>query len=297
MALAADRGTAQDPDMSLSAKPTAADGGPLMFKRIIVPVDRTMASLRALRPARVLADAIDAEVVAATVVAKPADRDAAETVLLERTTANGVEVDGCIVVVNGFTISQGLESLAQDRQVLLTIATDGHSRTRSLTGSVAEEMVHALAGQPSLLVGPSVAADADLHGPIVVCVDPEVPPSAQLIGSARRFARRLAMAPLALSILPESDTTPPGRWSRRVHDGDGPALTDQLAVLENQGFETIIRHGVEPAESIVEFADRVGASFLAVGTRPRVGLSRLVFGSVAIETISRAHCPVLTVSV
>ncbi len=51
----------------------------------------------------------------------------------------------------------------------------------------------------------------------------------------------------------------------------------------------------EPAGVIVETAAETGADVIVMGTMGRTGLTRLVMGSVAEETLRHAPCPVLTV--
>jgi nucleotide-binding universal stress UspA family protein len=50
----------------------------------------------------------------------------------------------------------------------------------------------------------------------------------------------------------------------------------------------------DPATVIVETAAETGADLIVMGTHGRVGLTRLVMGSVAEEVVRRSPCPVLT---
>lgn len=67
--------------------------------------------------------------------------------------------------------------------------------------------------------------------------------------------------------------------------------------LRRQGSEVegVCIHG-EPVETILSQAARWEADVIAVGTRGRRGLSRLVLGSVAEGVLRRAGCPVLVVT-
>jgi nucleotide-binding universal stress UspA family protein len=51
----------------------------------------------------------------------------------------------------------------------------------------------------------------------------------------------------------------------------------------------------EPAQAIVDLAEREGVDMIVMGTHGRTGLSRLLMGSVAEAVVRRAACPVLTV--
>ena len=68
--------------------------------------------------------------------------------------------------------------------------------------------------------------------------------------------------------------------------------------IQAQGTSTVnweVLHDKQPAKALAAFADSLDASLIAVATRQRGGLSRLVHGSVAMETVTHAHCPVLAV--
>ena len=51
----------------------------------------------------------------------------------------------------------------------------------------------------------------------------------------------------------------------------------------------------DPADTIVEHADRKGASLIVMGTHGRTGLVRMLLGSVAERVVRTARVPVLTV--
>ena len=268
-----------------------------MLERIVVPIDASDASLAALGPARKLADSIGGELVAVTVVAKPGDRGRAETEIDQRVASFGVPVDRTEVTVNGYTIGQGLEVVTHQPEVLVVMATETHSRNLAITGSVAEELVHARPDALTILVGPGTDVDGfDPSGPVVACVDPERP-SARVRAFARRLAGELSTEAIEVSVvIEEAASAGPRTHGGSPNRSDRPHRAPRSDRSVGSTLRTVVGHGSDPAASIVEFGDRVGASILAVGTRPRVGLSRMVFGSVAIETVRTAHCPVLAVS-
>lgn len=51
----------------------------------------------------------------------------------------------------------------------------------------------------------------------------------------------------------------------------------------------------DPAEEIVELAEREGVDMIVLATHGRTGLFRLLMGSVAEAVVRKAKCPVLTV--
>ncbi|GIW80870.1 MAG: universal stress protein [Gemmatales bacterium] len=50
-----------------------------------------------------------------------------------------------------------------------------------------------------------------------------------------------------------------------------------------------------PVTEIVNFAKKVDADLIVMGTHGWTGLSRIIMGSVAENVVRKAHCPVLTV--
>lgn len=60
---------------------------------------------------------------------------------------------------------------------------------------------------------------------------------------------------------------------------------------------TIVREFITgvPADSILDYADKVKADMIVMGTHGRTGLARLLMGSVAEVVLRSARCPVLVV--
>jgi nucleotide-binding universal stress UspA family protein len=57
---------------------------------------------------------------------------------------------------------------------------------------------------------------------------------------------------------------------------------------------TLVRQG-QPSKQIVDAAKDAGADAIAIATRSRRGLNKLMFGSVAEEVLHRSNLPVLLV--
>lgn len=80
------------------------------------------------------------------------------------------------------------------------------------------------------------------------------------------------------------------------------ASSDQLAALRDrlagQGVEHEVVQQVgrlEPAEEILDAADRLGAALIVLGTRRRTPVGKLLMGSTAQRVLLQATCPVLCV--
>lgn len=73
---------------------------------------------------------------------------------------------------------------------------------------------------------------------------------------------------------------------------------ERLASEVQQGGVSVqheIRHSLDVADTILDYAGEVDASLIVTGTHGRQGLSHVILGSVAEKVVRRAHRPVLTV--
>lgn len=74
----------------------------------------------------------------------------------------------------------------------------------------------------------------------------------------------------------------------------------KLEVLRRRAEAAGVKARIElldgtPCVSIVEAAARARAEIVVLGTRGRAGVSRLMFGSVALRVVCEAACPVVVV--
>ena len=75
---------------------------------------------------------------------------------------------------------------------------------------------------------------------------------------------------------------------KRTNTGSASAI-DAVDVVE------VVRRDISPAPAILNYAADADVDLIAMGTRGRRGVSRLLLGSVAEEVVRRADRPVLTV--
>lgn len=272
-----------------------------MFTTIVVPLDDTPDSLRALKPARAIADATGAELVAATVVTSLGERVLIEQELSARISEYGVSVSKVVAYFNVYTVNDGLSHfLERSDETLVVAATFGHSHTAGIVGSHTEKMVHEWPDLAVVLVGPRVDIDNySLDGPIMACVD-STSESEAVADPVARLAQELLLDPWVVTVMEPATV---GASLRPVAGGIEPIFeSNRVHVIANQiqrqGTSSVnweVLHSKHPAKSLVAFADSLNASLIAVATRPRGGLSRLAHGSVAMETVNQASCPVLAV--
>lgn len=80
--------------------------------------------------------------------------------------------------------------------------------------------------------------------------------------------------------------------------GDREALEKLEEQLRSDGLEVSVQdyvRGKDPAEDLVEVADREGAALIVIGLRRRSPVGKLLLGSNAQSVLLTADCPVLAV--
>ncbi|NNE95178.1 MAG: universal stress protein [Acidimicrobiales bacterium] len=270
-----------------------------MFKRVLVPIDSSKSSLRALKPAKAFADKTGAELVVATVLFTEAiDEEDRRQGLRQRTVDVGVEPDDVIVRLNSISVENGLHDLMDDA-TLVVLSSPGHSHTQRFLGNVSEEIVHHRPAGLSVIVGPEVDVDTYvLEGAVFGCVDPGGEGD-RLLAAVERVSKELALDPWLISVGEEmpvpSKTGAPGLDHMPLETNQLRSLAHELQERDTATVNYDVLHSDHPAKEIAAYAARHGAALLAVSTRERSPLDRLLFGSVAIDIVKRASVPVLAV--
>lgn len=93
-------------------------------------------------------------------------------------------------------------------------------------------------------------------------------------------------------IIGGEDLLPPDPEIRKAE------LLSQLQELPVDDGEALVERRLEegyPGSDISRIAQEMKADLIVMGTHGRTGLSRLLMGSVAEQTVRKAPCPVLTV--
>jgi nucleotide-binding universal stress UspA family protein len=180
---------------------------------------------------------------------------------------------------------------AAEADALVCMTTRGRGVVRAtLLGSVAEAVVRS-SEAPVLFVGPKVAADWHLDDdPLILAGLDGSRASVSAARAAGDLAGSIHARVRAVVVLRPTDAAPVGEYQ-----GDLAMLeqvTDEVGRHCVQADHRIV-DGFDPADTLAALAasDRVAA--ISVASHGRSGLARVVLGSVAMQTIRRAPCPVL----
>jgi nucleotide-binding universal stress UspA family protein len=271
---------------------------------VIVPLDGTPLSQRAVRPAVSLATRLGADV--HLVCSRSATDDAACEMLDDLAQMFSGVVPVRVTVSEGAPIDAVVSLL--DEASAVCMATHGRSELGRLAmGSVAEAVVQRTTA-PVVLVGAQCRSWplAGEQANVIVCSDGSAMSEAVLEVTARILERGASNAVLVEVVVPDENVAhreaEPGAHGRN-HEVE--AAVDRLERLRERLLATssvdpgrvTIRaaHGAVVSRTIEHLADELHASLLVVATHGRTGLMRVAIGSTAIDIVRHAPCPVLVV--
>ncbi|TVR27913.1 MAG: universal stress protein [Ilumatobacter sp.] len=262
-----------------------------MFERVIVPIDGSDFSWRALQPARALATQCDAVLELFQVVVLPDDIGLAEQFINDHLDKVGLGDAGVNVkvVVMGESIASTISAhVERSSGSIVVMSSVGRGRSAALIGSIAEELLAELFG-PVMLVGPDANIDVtDFRGELLVPVDgSETSESALALAAA--WGITLGARPWVVSVIEsgsqvEADTSESSYPSR---------LARGLAKQTGRDIEFEVLHGGKPERAICDFASSLPATLIVASTHGRTGFARIAAGSVAMGIVRHAPCPVV----
>lgn len=262
-----------------------------MVQHLIVPVDGSDASWRAVDVAASLARRGDASIDVIEVVFDQHDVAEATARLSERIDqhdTDGVTV-GTHVRVAAESVAEVLANeVEQHPEVIVVLASHGRGRSAALLGSVTEELLERIFG-PVLVVGPHVGP-VDFTGPIIATVDGSAA-SESVLPLAGAWGIDLSAEPWIVEV-----TEANANVSADVSESAYPArLARTLARSSGHSAQFEVLHGEHVHDEVADFAQSLGASMIVASTRGRTGMSRFVIGSTAAAIVRHAPCPVLLV--
>ncbi len=262
-----------------------------MVQRLIVPVDGSHESWRAIRIAVALARKCDAPIDVVEVVLSEADRDDAA----RRVTGGVDDLDyddveiAAHVELGGESVAAALaDVLERHPESTIVMSSHGRGRSAALLGSVTEDLLQREYG-PVVVVGPH-ANGTKLDGPLLVTVDGS-DLSEMALPLAGAWAIELGVTPWVIEVNEPSQVSS----EHLVESSYVARLARHVTEQTRHQTEFEVLHGKDPHVEVAEYATSVGASLIVATTHGRTGLSRLRIGSTAANFVRLAPCPVLLV--
>ncbi len=283
-----------------------------MFDRLLVPVDGSEESARALGQGAALARAIGASLHVLTVLdvrdlATAADVEPemeAAASMLEETLA-GVEtddIDTTTVVERGVPGEVIREYAAGHDVDLIVMGTHGRTGVRRFVLGSVTETVCRLADLPVLVVHVEDAAHEVPYGDVLVPTDGSEGAAAALdtaVAIAQTFDARVHVASVVDTTVASLES---GAWEivgENLEAAASEAVAEAAARLADRGVadvETAVLEGV-PHRALRAYVERAGIDLVVMGTHGRSGVERYLLGSVAEKVLRTSPAPVLTVRI
>jgi nucleotide-binding universal stress UspA family protein len=259
---------------------------------IVVPLDGSRFAEQALPVAGALAQRLDAELALVCdliLVSAPweEDRDAADTYLRQIADETTTRVADTIVVEDRPPVDAVVEAARAAPGRIVCMTTHGRGRFRwAVVGSVAEGVVSRLR-EPVVLVGPRGGAEPlRAPGRMVIGVDGS-PASLAVVPHACEWARALHLDVEVAFVAHPLDV------EDAVHPDTVLGPVAERVAAEGLTVHPVLLRSSYPAGELVDLAETLPASMIAMTTNTRAGLARFAVGSVTMGVLNTAPCPVL----
>jgi nucleotide-binding universal stress UspA family protein len=259
-----------------------------MIERVVVPVDFSAESDRALMVAPILARWAGAAVELVT-VATPNDRVDVEPRLAAAADALGEGATWRVAESGGPSEAALLTELHAGRKELWCVGSHARGKFSELfIKSVSEDLVRH-AHMPMILVGPHTVT-APTGRVLAVALDGSTDSEA-ILPAATDLAAELGMT---LQLLQVAGS---GAWdlpADAIETGYLSRVAEQFTWLTREDIDYDVLHGDDPVRSLADYVEcnpKVG--MIALATRGLAGRARLTGGSTAFALAHRATVPVL----
>jgi nucleotide-binding universal stress UspA family protein len=290
-----------------------------VIKRIVVPLDGSVASETIIPYVERIATACNAGVLLLAAVDKPRDwgentggdlkgeRHEAESYLrrLQARLASSIGSDVEAEVVNSEPAAGILAAAGRQHPDLIAMTTHGRSGVaRWVLGSIATKVLHAT-HTPLLLVRPPTEGEqrnAPTIEKLLVALDGSEL-STSVLPFAGDLSKRLQASIVLFHAVFEPVMTYPGAEAiftttalEQMQAGAQEFLASRAGNLTSQGVEAEVVVALGNAtDGIVWAAERENADLIVMSTHGRSGLERVVLGSVADGVVRRTSLPVIVV--
>jgi nucleotide-binding universal stress UspA family protein len=258
-----------------------------MTNKLLVPIDATDISQRALPLADALARALDAQLLLFTVVPDPALVEPVTEQLTRTAKDLSANVTALPVAQGGDAASAIAQAGADQQAELIVMATYRWSAVdRWLNGSVAEQVLR-LSRVPLILIGPDSSVPAFSQPPLRVLVALDGSQLAErTLAAVSELGSRLTLALRLVRAVDAAKEEPAA--SAYLEEVAKRMRTDRQTVETT----TVVGH---PADAIAQTADSTAADLVAMSTHGRSGFDRLRFGSVTLKLLESSTRPLLVV--
>ena len=285
-----------------------------MFRKILVPLDGSQLSQRALEPAQALSQRTGAELLLVRVpttdtlsfaVSEAKQRELSQEALLYletiRKSDEQPQYSIRTQVLEGDVASAIIDTARTEQTDLIIMSTHGYSGlTRWVLGSVTEKVLRS-APCPVMAIR---AARQPQH--ILIMLDGS-PLAERAIGPGINLAQNMQAEVTLLRCVPqilidgELDEHERG-LSRRIQDELIDEAEEYLQARSDEAgrsarslpINTTVRIG-SPADNILEYVETYGVDLITMATHGRTGLKRWVYGSVTAKVLRSVNCSMLVI--
>jgi len=283
-----------------------------MFKKILVPLDGSQLSQRALEPALALSEQTGAELLLVRVptadtlsfaVSETRQRELAHDALvyLETIRKSNAQPQFSIhtQVLEGDVASAIVDAAHAEQADLIIMSTHGYSGlTRWVLGSVTEKILR-IAPCPVLAIGAARRLQR-----VLITLDGS-PLAEHAIEPGLSLAQSLKAEVTLLRCVPHIVTD--GKLdeherglSRRMQEELLSEAREYLRARSSEAAHTgmVIKPEVRiglPADSILEYVEAYGIDLIVMATHGRTGLKRWVYGGVTAKVLRSGSCSLLVV--
>lgn len=273
-----------------TAMPISMETGASVLQTLLVPLDGSDFSERALPVAREIARRVDGRLLLMT-THWDSPEEQRRTAYLEDLAGAAPDVPTEIVSVDEHPSAHAIEYvLSESANQIVCMASHGRGRLGwAVLGSVAEAVVHD-SRRPMLVVGRNCRDDwptvmRDLRYTLV-CVDGSTIDD-PIVPVALQWAQALALDVQVVTVIHPLDLGGPDAPDHVVNE-----IAHRFSAA-GVDARAVVLDGAHAAGVIADYASEVPAALVVMNTHARGGLARVALGSVAIATVGFAECPVL----
>jgi nucleotide-binding universal stress UspA family protein len=261
------------------------DGAASTAEAVVVPLDGSEISERAIRIATVLAAGAGARLVLVAAL-EPGEVELESHV--EKIAAGIHDVDTSVMFIRDRPAAEAITLVALEAgRSAVCMTTHGRGALRwAMLGSVAEQVVRE-SQRPVFLVGRGCDPGwSPRGGEMLVCLS-GAEESEVVADDAVVWAHAFELEMQGAVVMHPLDI----EGAEHTQDLLGP-IEERLA-RRNITLPLAVLRSSYPAGALVDYAEHIGASMIAMASHGRTGLGRVALGSVTMALVGLAVCPVL----